>query len=308
MADLEDTARYAIKENAEGTLRWLFPGLDADLAFDRFLDTNLITYPGETKRHCDTVARLRSRAGTQPSWALVLEVEARARRNILSRLLEYVARFLRKVRHGLSRGEDYQVGGAILVLTGKLNRRSIGMALLGTPARLDFSPCVVCLEETPARETLARIEGGELSRSVLPWIPLMDQGGEADVVEWWKRLAEADPSEDSRRDWAGLAKVFADRVGCLDVWEKSLEGWAMWKSKVIEEWRQDGRQEGRQEGRQDGRSDAIIDFLKARFPGQLTDEVAKRITAERAEAKLKEWISLAATAASFDDVRAKVMP
>ncbi|MBY0231501.1 MAG: hypothetical protein K2W96_19625, partial [Gemmataceae bacterium] len=79
------------------------------------------------------------------------------------------------------------------------------------------------------------------SRGVLPWIPLMKEGGDAEVVAWWKRLAELEPSEDKRREWAGLALVFADRVGCRGVWEKSVEGWSVWKSKFLEEGRQDAR-------------------------------------------------------------------
>ena len=38
MAELEDTARYAIKSDPEGTLRWLFPKLSKDLLYERFLE------------------------------------------------------------------------------------------------------------------------------------------------------------------------------------------------------------------------------------------------------------------------------
>ncbi|MBY0231500.1 MAG: hypothetical protein K2W96_19620 [Gemmataceae bacterium] len=51
-----------------------------------------------------------------------------------------------------------------------------------------------------------------------------------------------------------------------------------------------------------------MEFLKARFPGQAMDDIAQRINAESAEAKLKEWTALAATAGSIEDVRSKVLP
>ena len=84
------------------------------------------------------------------------------------------------------------------------------------------------------------------------------------------------------------------------MWEKTLEGWAMWKSKVIEEWRQDGRQAERRE--------VILHTLAVRFPGQVSEELMRRVAAEAEKKKLDEWFDLALTAASFDDVRAKVMP
>jgi hypothetical protein len=108
------------------------------------------------------------------------------------------------------------------------------------------------------------------------------------------RLAEQEPDEDSRRDWAGLSKVFADRVGCLRVWEKALEEWGMWKSKVIEEWRNDARRED------------LLRLLELRFPGQVTEDLSGRIAAEKDEAKLRRWFDLAATSA-MEAIRAEVL-
>ncbi|MGL4552451.1 MAG: hypothetical protein ACRC33_14830 [Gemmataceae bacterium] len=307
MADLEDTARYAIKLDPGGTLAWLLPGLDQDLAFDRWLDTNLITYPGEPERHCDTVARLQSASGTQPPWAAVVEVEARPRKAIRVRLLEYLCRFLRRVRDGLNPRERYLAAGAVIVLTGRLRGVPLDMRLPNTKALLRWRPRVVCLARRSAAKALARVAAGGLSRGVLPWVPLMGGGGDAAVVAEWVRVAGQEPDEDRRRDWAGLVKVFADRVGCLPVWEKALEGWAMWKSKVIEEWRNDGRAQGIAEGQHEERRGNLLRLMELRFPGQVTEELSRRVAAEPDLNKLKQWFDLAATAASIDPVRAAVL-
>lgn len=229
----------------------------------------------------------------------MLEVEARARRTIRERLLEYVCRFLRKARDGLSLRERYLVAGAVIVLTGRLRQAGLDMCLPGEDAALFWRPRVVCLERQPAEKTLDRIEAGELSRGVLPWVPLMAGGGEEANVKRWVRLAEHEPNEGLRRDWGGLVKVFADRVGCLGVWQKALEGWGMWKSQVIEEWRVDGRLEERRGN--------ILRLLELRFPGQVTEAVSQRVSAVSEPKTLDGWFDLAATATAFDRVRDAIL-
>lgn len=87
----------------------------------------------------------------------------------------------------------------------------------------------------------------------------MSGGQKADVVVWWVRLAETEPNEETGRDWAGLVKDFADRVGCLDVWSRALEGWNVWKFKLIKEWQTEGRTEGQKQ--------SLLRMLDRRFPG-----------------------------------------
>src|SRR4051812_19220876 len=109
MAELDQTARFALQIDPAASVRWLLPGLDEDLGFARWLDTRMIAFPGEPKRRCDTVAEMVSRAGTQAPWALILEVEGRPRAVMTARLLEYVGRTLRKLRHGPAKRDPYQV-------------------------------------------------------------------------------------------------------------------------------------------------------------------------------------------------------
>jgi hypothetical protein len=69
----DKAARKAIKLNPYGLLLRLLIGLDRDLRFARWLETQLVPFPGEPERRCDTVAELVSVSDTQPPWACVVE-------------------------------------------------------------------------------------------------------------------------------------------------------------------------------------------------------------------------------------------
>ena len=118
MDDLDQASRYALKILPAESLHWLLPRLDPQRAFRRWLDTETIAFPGEPKRRCDTVAELVHREGLEPPWALIVEVEARARSAIVERLLEYELRSAARARHGPHQRDRYQVGAVLIVLTG----------------------------------------------------------------------------------------------------------------------------------------------------------------------------------------------
>jgi hypothetical protein len=183
MAELDQTARFALKMNPAEVLAWVLGDLDPDLGFTRWLDTETIAFPGEPNRRCDTVAELVSRSGRSPPWALVLEVEARSRAAMLVRVLEYLARLLRKLRHGPRRRDRYLVAGVVLFLSGRRKDLKLHMQLPGTDVVLSCAFRAVCLAEERAAATLERIGKGELGRSILPWVPLMAGGDEAAVVQ-----------------------------------------------------------------------------------------------------------------------------
>ena len=61
-----------------------------------------------------------------------MEVEERARASIVDRLLECVARLLRKLRHGPRRRDRYRVAAVLIDLTGTKRRLVLDMQLEGT--------------------------------------------------------------------------------------------------------------------------------------------------------------------------------
>lgn len=97
------------------------------------------------------------------------------------------------------------------------------------------------LEAESAADLLGKIDTGVHPRALLPWIPLMTGGDDAGIVEWWKRLAEAEPASPLRSDLAGLARVFADAAGRKQLWTDALKGWNMRQSSVVNEWIDEGR-------------------------------------------------------------------
>lgn len=296
MAELEQTAVFTINLNPEAHLRWLEPALDADLTFARWLPTQMVAFPGEPDRRCDTVAELLSHARTQPPWAMVLEVEARARARFVWRLLEYLVRLARRLRHGPQGRDVYQIACGVFVLTGKLNPALIQMKLPGTQLGLTWTAAVLNLGDLSAAEHLQRVSKGTLPRALLPWVPLMQGGGEADVIVRWVEVARGEQDEQRRMDYAGLTRVFAERTGCLQQWSEALEGWEMWKSQVIEGWRKEGRSEGLKEGRseglKEGRSEGqkalLLDLVQDRYPA-LPLALLERIRASADVESIRRW-------------------
>jgi hypothetical protein len=49
----------------------------------------------------------------------------------------------------------------------------------------------------------------ELARIVLAWIPLLHGGGKSGTIARWLRLAEQEPDQQRRADYAGLALTMA---------------------------------------------------------------------------------------------------
>ena len=306
MDELDQTARYALKMAPAESLSWLVPDLDPDLAFRRWLDTETIAFPGEPKRRCDTVAELVSRGGSSPPWALVLEVEARLRSTILDRLLEYQLRVMRKLRHGPHRRDRYQVAGMLVLLRGKKGDLELHVRLPGTNIGLDWTARTLSLSQQQAATTLERIGRGELGKSVLPWVPLMAGGGVAAAVQEWVRLAGEETSAERRRDYAGLARVFAERAGCLPAWERALEGFDMWQSQVIKEWKDEGRKEGRQEGQREAMQAALLQVLRRRFKEEPPQALAQLIQQTTNLETLSRWTDHAWEVASLEEFRTRI--
>ena len=298
MDELDQTARYALKMTPAESLHWLVPDLDPDLAFRRWLDTETVAFPGEPKRRCDTVAELVSRDGNAPPWALVVEVEARPRSTIPDRLLEYQARLMRKLRHGPHRRDRYQVAGVLLLLRGKKGDLELHARLPGTNIGLDWTARTMSLANQQAAATLERIGKGELGKSILPWVPLMAGGGDPATVQEWVRLAGDEASAERRRDYAGLAKVFAERSGCLPAWKQTLEGFDMWQSQVIKEWKDEGRQEEKRNG--------LLQVLRVRFKTEPPPELTQMIQATTDLATLSRWFDAALETASLEEFRSRM--
>jgi hypothetical protein len=304
MAELDQTARYALKMAPSEALAWLLPDLDPDLRFTRWLDTEMIAFPGEPNCRCDTVAELVSRSGQSPPWALVVEVEARPRPPILARVLEYLARLLRKLRHGPRRRDRYLVAGVVLFLRGRRQDLKLHMQLPGTDVGLSGTVRAICPALQQATAILERIGRGELGRSVLAWVPLMAGGGEGAVVQEWVRLASQETDGQRRSDYAGLALVFADSVGCRANWEQALEEFNMEQLGIVREWKESARREGRLEA---NRNDLLV-VLRERFHTEVPDDLVQTVQRTSDLATLSQWLIAAVGASSLEAFRSVIQP
>ena len=184
-------------------------GLDAALAFQGWLDTRTLPFPGERDRTCDTVAEMLDAAHLGRLWALIVEFQSEPDPEILDRLLEYLVRLRREFRYGSDRRIQYWTAACLLNLTGPTQTDELDMVLPCTnEVRLRFRPHVRTLRDDDAAATLHAIEAGTFGRSILPWIPLMHGGGDLSTIEVWKRMANLEPDGRLRSIYASLALGF----------------------------------------------------------------------------------------------------
>lgn len=295
LGQFDQATRYAAKLDPPGFLRWLLSDLAPALAFRGWLDTRTLPFPGEPDRTCDTVAELAQGTTSDPWWALVIEFQAEPDPDMLDRLLEYLARVRRELRHGVERRGKYAVVGALLNLTGPVQSDTLEMTLpgrLGVGLRLQVARRTMRAED--ATGTLQGIAAGTVARCLLPWIPLMRSGAESSMIEEWKRLADAEPQSRWRVDYGALALVFADLANCRQVWRQALEGWNMRESQQVLEWQAETR-----------RAD-LLRLLQLRFKMPVPGDLAAAVEVLNDMEELSRWFDAAATAASLDDFRTTV--
>ncbi len=298
MNDFDKAARYAAKLDPPGFFRWLLTGLDTALVFHGWLDTRTLPFPGEANRTCDTVAEFASTVAPENLWAIVVEFESETEAAMPARLLDYLGR-LHQERQG-----RYRVAAALLNLTGPVQNDTLDMRLPGMEEfGLWWRLVLRTMRDEDAAATLTGIASGQIARCILSWIPLMHGAAEPAIMSEWKRLAEADPSNLVRSQYAGLALVFADLAKCFPQWKRELEGWNVRKSQVVEEWREEGRVEGRVEAQRA----ALLRALTLRFRSPVPADLAAAVEALTTMQELSRWFDASLTAASLDEFRAAVL-
>jgi len=90
-----------------------------------------------------------------------------------------------------------------------------------------------------ALETMTEIEAGRVPLVVLPLIPLMQNGENADVIQRWLAMAATAKVDARRNSLALMARIFAEASDCAPTWNKAMEGWNMQRSLVWEQLERD---------------------------------------------------------------------
>jgi hypothetical protein len=302
-----------VSSSTAASIRWLCEGLEEDLQFARWLDTQTAPFPGEPDRRCDTVAEFVSRSGTQPPWACVVEPQAQQQADFVVRLFRYLLALYEELRHGPHDQDRYLMVGAIVNLSEGTLQKALNWVPPGHTGGVGLTGKVwardVCLAD--AAGVLAEVATGQVARCVLPWIPLMQGGERADIIEEWKRLAELETNPATRNNYKGLALVFADQRKRREIWQQALEGWNVYESTIVNEWREEGRQEGREEGRQEGLhalQQSLLGELRTRFPEEtLPPEVQTTLEQQTSFEELARWMVFAATTPSLEEFRRSIL-
>jgi hypothetical protein len=294
MADFDKAGRSLIKGAPDGFLAWLSARFASAWAFRGWMDTSTLAFPGEPDRTCDTVAECVHVAEPSRRCLLDVEVQSRPHGDMLERQGEYAFRLRRERRYGRGRRGKYQVVSVLLNLTGPVQPHVLDMTeeTLGGGLRLQVVQRT--LREEDAASTLARIAAGELERCILPWVVLMREGGRADIIEEWRRLALQEPNRRQRGEYGVFALVFSELTRQASAWGRALEGWNVERSRHVMEWMAQAQQQ------------ALLRVLRARFPGFLPEDLETAIAQLNDPDELGRWLDAAATATSLDDFRAAV--
>ena len=273
----DKASRYAAHLDAPGFLRWLLPDVPAAVSFHGWLDTRTLPFPGEADRTCDTVACFHD-AAAGDWWAVPVEFQIEPDGEMFGRFLEYLGRLWRERRPAAGTGR-YRVGAAVVNLTGR-GAASRDMLLGPTGPRTHLQVIERNLIDEDAAATLAGVADGRMSRAMLPWIPLMRDGGETGIMERWKELALAEPDSRRRAEYGALALVFAEPAGRRALWKQALEKWNMIESQQVLEWMAEGEAKGLREGllRASRTRTLLRDLLEDRF-GPLPEALVQQIEA-----------------------------
>jgi hypothetical protein len=290
----DQASRYLVKLDPPGILSWLLRVPLEELGFRGWLDTRTLPFPGDPERTCDTVAWLRD-PDPALEWALPVEFSLTPDPDLFGRLLVYLGQLWEEKRPTDVGGERFQVGAAVVNLTGR-GRTSRSMRFRRTRVKTHLGVEEQNLEGENATSILRRIGSGELSRCLLPWVPLMTGGEKRRIIRRWLELAGSEQDSRRRSDFAGLAIVFAEAADRDEVWKEALRGWNMKESKQVLEW----MAQGKAEGEAARAASDILRLLARRLPPGVPPDVAARIQATTDLQRLGDWFDLAIVAASVE--------
>src|SRR5262245_47746642 len=248
MSDYDKAGRYLIKRDPAHFFLWL---LGRAVVFHLWIDARRVALPDQGDLTSDLVAAFR--VGREFE-ALCVELQAESESATAARI---VHGYIGRLRSEPATPESLplaHVGGVVINLTGPAQPVAVEEAPRIAPdCRLTGTVLQRTLRDRDAAATADEITAGQASRWLLAWLPLMQGGGEADIIERWKREAARLPTERDRQALAGLTLTFSELARRDAVWNRALEGWTVIKSPFLEELREKVRIEAHAEGRTVGR-------------------------------------------------------
>jgi hypothetical protein len=305
MFNFDKAGRYLIRLDPVGFFIWLGAAFVGAWQFRGWLDTSAIPFPGDRQRVCDTVAEFIHRTDRRRRCLLDTEVQSRPHPDMPERLGEYAFQLRRERRYGRGRHGKYQVIGAVLNLTGAVQPNVLDMTeatLNGQGLRIGVVQRT--LREEVASTTLQRIAAGELARCILPWIPLMQGGGDPAIIAEWRRLALLEPKENWRGDFGALALTFAELAKRKGVWQTGLEGWNVRESKFLADWTKQAVKEAKKDAVLKEKQNALVCALQIRLQNPLSPDLVNTISECNDPDELDRWFQESLTANTLAEFRA----
>jgi hypothetical protein len=276
---MTQSSRYLAKLDPKGFFCWLFRLSAGDFEFRGWLDTRAISFPGSPERISDMVAHLTDLFEHGIPWAMLLEFQIIPDPKMFGRLMGSLAAIWEHVKPDEERGSRFQLGAAVINLTGRGN---CSQEMRWPKAQLITQLCVVerNLEFENADEMLEGVESGSWPKSLLPFIPLMIRGDEPAIIERWIALVGAESDLHLRTDYAAIALIFADRVGRKSNWyDRFHQEWKMTESPFLNEFIAKGEAKGRVEGRIEEAHSLVLRLGAKRFGKTAPAEIQTAILA-----------------------------
>ena len=265
------------------------------LRFAELGESRTTPRPGGLDRMADRVFVLADEGNLAQPWLMVGEFQAQHDEDKLDSTLVEVAQFRARSRHGPERKGKYKVLAGLVYLVGECPINVLDMTLTGG-AGTRHAALVWNLANDSASAALDELEAEAVTWGILFWLPLMKGAGERDLVRRWLGLTRLAPASelDVLRT---VALCFAELAGCRPIWQDELEGWDVTESPLVNSWIQQAVDRTRVEERRE----TLLDFLRFRFPAELTPEVIETINQQPRASLLHDWNKAALAAKSFMD-------
>jgi hypothetical protein len=288
VSKFNDAELHAIKElDPAGYLRWQVSGLDPDLEWYTWLESQVAPPTGMPMLRGDCVAGLRSRSGTQPPWACLIEAQAQPIPRLAVWLLVYLGLLHEDLRSGPHDRDRFGMLGAVLNLTDTVLATTIDW----TPPAPPDGPSVHAgfavrnVRQESAEQTLAAIASGETALCILVWVPLMEGGDRPEVMERWQELALRQPQKHVRADYCILARTLAELAGREALWTAALKEFDMKDSVLLTQIEDAAIERGMKKGIEKGHKKGLKEGIeKGELIGQirLLQEILKQsVTPEK---------------------------
>ncbi len=318
MTDHDQFFKNLFQEFFGDLLRIVAPELAGRLRVEAptFLESELFTsFPEGSHRYLDLVARLESKEGEPPVVLVHVEVEARARKRMGRRLLDYYMQLWLEHHQPIVPIVVYLKGGKPDVTREEVRievfensyisfsylafglSRSNAPTYLTRPEPLAWGLAGLMKpgSESAARHKLAcltpitKAELTDRQRVLLVnCIETYVQWNDAAQAEYEALLAE-----EGNEEVATMEMTWADTLRAEGM-EKGLE-------KGLEQGREEGREEGREKGREEGRRELLLEQLERRF-GPLPPATVERVRSLTSRKELSRLAARVLDATSLEEL------